>query len=91
MRKVPATRPTTSRILILILHTYRSFDPQPKAEIARIKFKLSELLQQLGVPQPQYGALRQEACLLLAQILGRETVDDDREENYDGCIAYFLK
>jgi hypothetical protein len=44
-----------------------------------------------GTPQPQYDALRQEARLLLAQILGRETVEHDREEDYDGCIAYFLR
>ena len=47
-------------------------------------FAIPWQLQQLGVPRSQHEASRQEARLLFAQILGRKTMDDDREEDGDG-------
>ncbi|KAK3377123.1 P-loop containing nucleoside triphosphate hydrolase protein [Lasiosphaeria ovina] len=79
------------QILRLILKTYNSLSPRPQPEIARTKFKLSQVLEDLGVPQSQYDPLRQEASELLAGILEREITEQDGEEEYDSCIAYFLR
>lgn len=76
-----------------MLSTYTSMSPQPKPEIARTKFKLSQALQAQGSPLSHWEGMREEARVLLSRILDRDSqeIDSESEEVYDSCIAYFLR
>ncbi|KAK4201350.1 hypothetical protein QBC40DRAFT_324492 [Triangularia verruculosa] len=81
------------QILQALLKTYNSFDPMPTPDLARTKFKLSQVLQDQGSPPSHWKKLRREAQSHLAEI-SRETPEDgssEDEKTYDRCIVYFRR
>lgn len=83
--------PLNRKILRLILATYTALSPQPKPELARTNFKLSQVLEQQGAPEDEWAAYRREARQSLAQILKGDLPEEDCEGDYDNRIAYFLR
>ena len=63
----------------------------PKPEIGRTKFKLSQILQDRGVPQEQWSIMRQGADQILRDLSNETVAGTTCEADFDSRIAYFCR
>ena len=63
----------------------------PKAEIARTKFKLAQVLKDKGVSKGKHVKLEAEARGWLLEVTGQNVEGSFGEADYDRPIAYFLR
>lgn len=78
------------KLLRFFLYASRDHPAKPLAEIARAKFKLSQVLQDSEKSQEEVVKLRGEARDIIKTVYNW-VGEEDREEDYDRCIAYFLR